>query len=79
MTTFERKSFTNVYWDKNILSLVNKGIYSTEKLASEHIKEDDNLIYQSAVACHIQWTFVGDIKKEKDKKDEPDQSVSVSQ
>jgi translation elongation factor P/translation initiation factor 5A len=74
MTTFERKAFTNVYWSKSLLVLMNKGTYSTEELAKKNVKDDEDLIYQDSVSCQIQWTYKGSITKEKVN----EQSVSTS-
>lgn len=71
--TFERKAYTNVYWDTTFLVLLNRGTYSSEKVAKENIKTDENLIYQDTVSCQIQWTYKGPVTKEKSN----EQSVSA--
>lgn len=63
---FEKKCWTNVYWNRNKAQIVAAGWFSDEKSAGEKILSADHMVYQAAVPATVVFDFKGDnIIKEK--------------
>lgn len=63
---FEKKTWTNLYWNTQRQDLVASGMYGTEKAATDKIMTDvEHLVFQESVPATLEFGFNGPLIKEK--------------
>lgn len=68
MGVFEKKSYTNVYWNKKFQYTMTADIRSSEDAAVKAIRtEDEDLIFQCTIPCTIQYEIPDNLVLVKEK------------